>query len=50
MKSNPSFLVTLNLFQGPWPVGAAIAAAMDSDGPWMLKQVQHDEFKASADA
>jgi len=50
MKPKLFYLVTLNSFQGPWPVGAVSAAVMDSDGPWMLKQVQHDECKASADA
>ncbi len=43
MKRNLSFLVTLNLFQGPWPVDAINAALAASDGPWMLKQVQHDD-------
>jgi|GEM_PF-1432229 hypothetical protein len=47
---NLSLLVTLNSFQGPWPVGAASAAVMDSDGSWMLKQVQHDDFGASTNA
>jgi len=50
MKRNLSSLVTLNLFQGPWPVDAVSAAVVDSDGPWMLKQVQHDEFGANTDA
>ncbi len=43
MKRNLSFLVTLNLFQGPLPVDAINAAFVPSDGPWMLKQVQRDE-------
>ncbi len=50
MKRNLSPLVTLNLFQGPSPVEAVSATFVASNGPWMLKQVQHDEFKANMNA
>jgi hypothetical protein len=38
-----SCIVTLNLFQGPWPE-LSFGAALNGEGrPWMLKRVQHDE-------
>ncbi len=36
-------IVTLNLFEGPWTGVAARAVVTVNAGPWMLKQVQHDE-------
>ncbi len=50
MKANLSFLVTLNLFQGPWSDPIVTQQQADTIGPWMLKQVQHDEFGANTDA
>ncbi len=40
--------VTLNAFQGPWAEFAAITVFEACTGPWMLKQVQHDEFLVEA--
>src|SRR3546814_12618213 len=36
-------LVTLNLFQGPWPDLEYKCSGEREIWPWMLKQVQHDE-------
>src|SRR3546814_1132126 len=42
-KHDVSYLVTLNLFQGPWPSRFLRRCAGLEVRPWMLKQVQHDE-------
>ena len=42
--TNLSFLVTPDLIRGPWSEPIVPQQQADTNGPWMLKQVQHDEF------
>jgi hypothetical protein len=44
MTANGRYIVTLNLFQGPFlPARDATTGPRAAGASWMLKQVQHDE-------